>query len=106
MKHTKNKWTINWIGRGSFFQIISDEKAARSIAQLDPHFDHDGPAKFSFEEAEANAKLIATAPELLEALKHLSETFKAVIVYNKLNPTMQDNGAYNLALKTIEKATK
>jgi len=75
MKHTKGKWMVAIIGKTtelkSKFQIVSDisytgimggdtETPICNILQYNSH-----------EESEANAKLIAEAPELLEAMKKL-----------------------------------
>jgi len=59
MKHTKGNWFANISGRQP---LIYAEETGQSIAVC---YDHGGE-----EEVKANARLIASAPELLEALKN------------------------------------
>jgi hypothetical protein len=72
-KHTEGKWIVNTRiikkSSKSFTQIKSDN--GKHIAQM---FDEESvyPICMTKEEAEANAKLISAAPELLECLKFIS----------------------------------
>ena len=59
LKHTKGRWFIH----GD--EIVSPQGV--TICDYRPSVIHDTPNVF---EAEANAKLIASAPELLEACKY------------------------------------
>ena len=61
MKHTQGKWEV--IECGNDF-IIQPFKGSKSIAEVHNHRDK-GDA-----EAEANARLIAAAPDLLAACRH------------------------------------
>jgi len=82
MKHTKGKWFANISGRQP---LIYAEETGQSIAVC---YDHGGE-----EEVKANAHLIASAPELLEALKD------ALIYMKERNPT-----GYREALNIINEA--
>ncbi len=70
MKHTKGKWTASIGDRGATIQINNDFNHPLS-------FDLKFPDKFAqtelHEEAKANANLIASAPEMLKALKRVNE---------------------------------
>lgn len=71
MKHTKGEWSTNMsIGLGIKARIKSGE-----IIIADCYSFSEG---LSDEEAEANAKLIAAAPELLEALIECSAFLNTV----------------------------
>ena len=69
MKHTKGKWTASIGDRGATIQINNDFNHPLS-------FDLKFPDKFAqtelHEEAVANANLIASAPEMLEALLQIN----------------------------------
>lgn len=62
-KHTKGKWEVS--GENKTFVYALNEKGTNSFSL---NINNDG--KTSIEEQQANAKLIAHAPELLEALKY------------------------------------
>ena len=75
MTHTKGKWNVKQEGGINLLEIHTDEKPSRSIAQLNPYHGHNGPESFLYEERQANAKLIAAAPELLAACQMAKEEF-------------------------------
>ena len=90
--YTKGKWYIDSIkpskphkGKGGFVTISSGDWL--KFVKVFIHWDR--PTK----EAEANAKLIASAPELLEALKYFEENYP-------------NTKAGELARKAIKKATE
>ena len=82
MKHTKGQWQVDSCNVRT--TILSNEKQVCNLFNV-------------AEETEANAKLIAAAPELLETLSQV----EAVIRYN-------DDVSYMLSTiqKVIEKATR
>ena len=64
-KHTPGPWKANQ-GRDLAFRISTDKQVVATISS--------GPGK----NAEANAHLIAAAPELLEALEHAEVALDAI----------------------------
>ena len=60
MKHTKGEWKVDWA----------------TIGNLPYNYKlHEYPYQETEEEAEANARLIASAPDLLEACEELLKNF-------------------------------
>ena len=107
MKHTKGNWyyqpTIARKKNGTplFFDIyVNGVNGGIASVRKNKYI------KVSIEEAEANAKLIAAAPELLESLVQLTEAIikiKAIgVKYGKQNLTVR----VNKALEAIKKATE
>ena len=97
-KHTKGKWFIT--NELEFESTIKNEYGVR-IAEVKAYggvFFKDAPVK----EKEANAKLIVSAPELLEALKLMADYY----IYDKAI----DDGDYidmeNKVINAIKKATE
>jgi len=65
MKHTQGKWEVNASGQASKHYrefVVNDENEIIAYCHGD-----------SREEAEANAKLISAAPDLLEALQTIAD---------------------------------
>ena len=100
-KGTKGFWTINKTlielevvdEEGSEFEaidILSEDM--RNIILV--------PTDVGSEQAEANAKLIAAAPELLEALKDAREEIEWLL---KQMPKPPENYSADVVLKRIEK---
>ena len=87
MEHTKGKWMIGKSGKFSY-EIVADtpykggrmgdmpETLICKMAWME---------SLQREEIEANAKLIAAAPELLEALKDCLQMMKQDLTYRKSN---------------------
>lgn len=74
-KHTPGPWVkngINWYGSNGEKVVISNGPAYGS--------------KIHFPSAEANTRLIAAAPELLEALETLAEHFEYYMGDNECRP--------------------
>jgi len=67
-KHTPGPWIMEWEGNG----YICPQGREDSIAcTANRPLDEDGESPWTQEEEEANARLIAAAPELLEALREV-----------------------------------
>lgn len=71
MKHTKGPWRLENDGHVYVLIGSSDEHLAEIELEFLNEFDTDSSGQFSRETGEANARLIAAAPDLLEALKRL-----------------------------------
>jgi|GEM_PF-1416729 len=70
MKHTQGKWKFikaNVLGKDKEFDHLIFTEDKRHVAEVFQYQNDDHIIKL--EEAQANARLIASAPELLEALK-------------------------------------
>lgn len=86
MKHTTGKWLIDAAGNGQI-TIIDDSMLNRHIAYMPMDAMPEG-------EQEANACLIAAAPDLLEALQDMVSDRKSL-----------SDATVEFALGTIAKAT-
>lgn len=87
MSHTKGPWRAS----GTYGMIVTDNL---SICQLEVN--HNEPT-FTFEEYKANAKLIAAAPDLLNACK------SAIKILNKDG---MHTDLFNELFDAIKKATE
>ena len=90
--HTPGPWYIEPTGERTCNgpTVSIDQSPLKIVARPDWHLDH--------EEYMANARLIAAAPDLLEALENLLEECLGV--------DFQDNGAKDAARAAIAKATE
>lgn len=74
MKHTPGPWKVDiWdysLARPPRKEIVIQSEQFR-LAVVDCDFVGDNPYTIAINEAEANATLIAAAPEMLEALKRI-----------------------------------
>ena len=83
LKHTKGPWAVaHSAGVGHADLIVSDHANA-TICEIDS----DGPK----EETEANARLIASAPDLLEACKMTMRCHRSRQMYDKFDNFMMEN---------------
>ena len=89
-KHTPGPWTVSPSSKASTLTRVFSVDEGRLVASAN------GPGLSESGEAEANARLIAAAPELLEAL----ELFLSCKVTND-----QQNEAARIARAAIAKAT-
>ena len=92
MKYTQGEWSIRDL------EIIGPYESNKSICEITGNFMHE-------DEAMANAKLIAAAPELLNALLFLLQSYRAdfkMITGAPLNDTL----AVLSAKAAIKKATE
>ena len=91
-KHTQREWHNNGLEIRSQSGMI--------LANIYKHL----PSNQSLEEAEANARLMASAPELLEALNELKEKY----LFNQTKAQAKNNHIDETLIKVesaIEKAT-
>lgn len=98
-KHTKGTWAVqeNTVLKDGSYVIKSGNTLIGFASDSDT---------LSKDETEANAKLIAAAPELLEALKRANATMKLLKGTNKLHKDDLLLVAIERAESAIKKATE
>ena len=89
-KHTKGKWEVS--GENKTFVYALNEKGTNSFSL---NINNDG--KTSIQEQQANAKLIAHAPEMINLLIELKETMRGFDGWSD---------EYNKISKLIKSATE
>lgn len=100
MKHTPGKWHFRTGMSDNFCEIIGDYGTNKTIAVAPKDcFVED-------EEAEANGRIIAAAPELLEALTYLVEKVSPIIYKLGVKKGFSELVALTQATKAIHKATE
>ena len=91
MKHTKGEW--KWINQttqgGDYYKVTGETVSVCNITTRDS------------KQAEANAKLIASAPELLEACQYVFEMCDKLIMPNETDL----KNASRILISVINKAT-
>lgn len=98
-KHTQGKWKVGTIGKQSIMKEVQFGDNYR-IA-----FCEDKKGLISIQEAEANAKLIASAPEMLEQLQIMVKHFeRAELIENVYGE--YDRNIIESAKQLIKKATE
>lgn len=96
-KHTKGKWKITEKINGGIYKYIYVVCDNRRICEIKNPFS---------DESEANAKLIASAPDLLEACMEAKAMYEAQGI-NELTSCFRIGGyQYDRLLNAINKATK
>ena len=99
-KFTKGEWKVSDLGTVHASENRVYVHGNKEIAVVsDYKMEHK-----RFDEAKANATIIAAAPELLEALEGLLRDFKEVIGENDLEPPCA--GYIGVAEDVIKKATE
>ncbi len=97
-KHTEGKWVISH--GANFTPSIGSAELHQPIAHLCKMTD----AKTFCEEAEANAKLMAAAPEMLTALIKAQNLLAGIAEFRTLTPA--ENDLHDNLVAVITKATK
>lgn len=101
MKHTPAPWVTENVASGKdlvYVRIQRKENRDKVVAFAGVYKQKDE------EEAEANAKLIASAPELLEACKYARQTL--IEISKVVNLGSADSKVLFLIKQAIEKATQ
>ncbi|ENN86031.1 hypothetical protein RHSP_31677 [Rhizobium freirei PRF 81] len=96
-KHTLGPWRLNSVGPIRF--IIDGTKEGWVVADLKTYH-----GRHTVEDMEANAHLIAAAPELLDALQHLSDVYEHIWVKMSDGEMAIVRGAWEVAAAAIAKA--
>lgn len=100
-KHTPGPWKVY----GAAEELVIHAGEEREVITIIPRFiTSEGIG--GIKKKEANANLIAAAPELLEALEELSNEFKSLYSISLMKKyEVEDNDAYRKAISIIKKAT-
>jgi len=93
---TKAAWSAEW--NGSYFDVTTDGGYSPTVAHI--HINMYLPGGDTYDTAFARARLIAAAPELLEALKRCLRELHALF------PNPAPHGAISTARAAIAKATQ
>jgi hypothetical protein len=96
-KHTPAPWQILW-GNYTHFATINKDTSQR-ICAIEVNI----PAEIA--EQTANARLIAAAPEMLEALQNVVKIVSPTIHRMSIKKAFDETLALNEAVKAIRKAT-
>jgi hypothetical protein len=93
--HTPGPWFVN----ADNSLLVENKNRLRSIAEIHDH--SDTANEELTEEAKANAHLIAAAPEMLEALKHMAAWLNSGVIVDGKRPNLM----LSVVNQTIAKAT-
>jgi hypothetical protein len=104
-KHTPGPWTAEPYGDNGRWEVNSDGKLPwKAIADI--RCDHMGADAVNEAEAEANAKLIAAAPELLEACQAAFDLVYRIALKHRESMSQQEyTSTQEALLAAIAKAT-
>jgi len=113
-KHTEGKWKVDDSSEynisvvSPWTQVVTPANTMtfgdyRGALICEMHYNSGVPTK---EQALANAKLIASAPDLLEALDHLLETMRPHIMKMGIKKGFSEHAALTQAQTAIHKATE
>jgi hypothetical protein len=97
--HTPGPWKIGYSTVRpiiEIYRLADDRKSALTIAEID--------CSQNFDEAEANARLIAAAPDLLEALEEITRRYALLDARLVAGQHNEPNGTITRARATIAKA--
>lgn len=97
-KHTPGPWAIKWANQEDAFLDGSNGEAVFLLRDLSQGVDEDLN--------EANARLIAAAPDLLSALSRLLEITLDACLADGFELDTYQTEARNQAIAALEKATK
>jgi hypothetical protein len=100
-KHTHKKWKVLFYNYTHFATINTDTLCRICTINVNDGTNKSAP---SFEEARANAHLIAAAPELLEALRGLHDTMRPHIMKMNIRRGFSEHVALAAADKAIREA--
>jgi hypothetical protein len=100
-KHTDGKWEL----RGNRL-FVKDTYKSIAIIEVQNNFDIQKFKTIEDTEQIANAKLIAAAPDLLEALTHLVHNGGLMKYVSELEENSLLTEWYNKSINVINKATK
>lgn len=97
-KGTEEKWELTTDGEANFYIICTEKNWLMKIQQN---------GEISIQEQEANAKLIAAAPEIFELLKESQRTIQSLRLSMSAHPDCVENSEFadyvDLADTTEEK---
>ncbi len=97
-KHTLGKWKISHHDDDDNLVIRADDGRIIANLEIDRHMMDD-------DEIAANARLIAAAPDLLEALQEMDVAYRDALIDKKGCPCLRCNDASIKAQEAIAKAT-
>jgi hypothetical protein len=105
--HTKGPWTVRVDSTDGWSLVVAGGPAGRIVANVNPESCPDASSvpAFVVMPAAANARLIAAAPELLEALQELHERLVACSTESIYAGEAYDSFYRDLVVEAIAKAT-
>ncbi len=104
-KHTPGPWKSVYSGSGDFDIIAPGDVDVASVIGDWSHMHHDPEVSCRADITEANARLIAAAPVLLEALMELAEDFENCIAGEGFDRENCDCPVLEKACAAIARAT-
>lgn len=105
-KHTQGEWKVKEEINNTF-TVLSDDKTDIATICYDGIEERELPEIATYNEAKANAKLIAAAPELLEALQDVLATKSIMMKKQPSEIELQEISAtFQRVKQAINKATQ